>query len=167
MSHKDTLDSLIPVKLGGCYEQDLTVEGNALDDLKASADSLLLEMFPDTTTRMIDRWEARLGIPTVETDQLAVRQQRVAAKWRALGGMSVPFFTALAASMGFQITITECVGGNPNVWTVTVLNQQTYQFVAGEAAAGDSLLSWNAQTALEGLFNELKPGTSRIIFAYS
>ena len=166
MSHKALLQMLSTLELNGVFMDDLTIEGAALDTLVTSADALLDEMYPDTTSLMIDRWEARLGIATVATDSLQIRRNRVVAKWRSRGGLSVPFFLQLGADLGYTISIEECVGGNPNVWRVVVSGQATYQFTAGESAAGDSLLSWDPADALEGMFNDLKPATSRIIFEY-
>ena len=51
-------------------------------------------------------------------------------------------------------------------WRVRVAGRQVYKFRAGTSCAGERLTSWEADLALENLFNEFKPAHTYIIFDY-
>ena len=95
------------------------------------------------------------------------RRAQVVARKRSRGGLSKAFFLQLAATLGYTVTIDEAVDGDLYKWRVNVTTVPAYQFRAGESAAGEALLDWEVQTALEGLFQELKPADTAIIFAYA
>src|SRR5580698_4889539 len=76
----------------------------------ARAEYLLQDAFPVQPVELLPEWEYTLGLPdpcagpspTVQT-----RQQQVYARFIAGGGQSVPYFTSIAAALGYTITITE------------------------------------------------------------
>ena len=53
------------------------------------------------------------------------------------------------------------------IWRIHILGQPVYQFRAGESCAGERLLDWASQTGVEGIFQDLKPAHTMLIFAYA
>lgn len=168
MSHKNVLKALVPLEIGGALETDFTLEGTRLDDVSESAADLLLEKFPYTALLNITDWERICGLSATDTTTLQERRNAVVAKLRAIGGLSRAYFIKLAADMGYTITIDEPFATEgPHVWRITFADQPIYEFYADQSCAEELLLDWSSNTAIEGLFNELKPAHSRLITAYS
>jgi uncharacterized protein YmfQ (DUF2313 family) len=175
MSHKDVLKQLFPIELGGVHDADLEIEGSHLDEALARSEQLLREVFPDTAGECIADWERVCAITPGAEDPLQLRRQRVVAKLLSRGGLSVAYFTHLAEEMDYTITIEELAPsveshGNESVfiWRVTVHDTEgVYHFRAGQSRAGERLLWWTALTGLEGLFTDLKPAHTQIIFIYA
>ncbi len=174
MSHKDVLKSLFPLDLGGVFDADLELEGEYLDAAEASADLLLREMLPQSAGDSIADWERVCGIDPDATDTLQMRQARVVAKLRERGGLSIPHFTALAASWGYTIVIEELTAGADGTgdegifrWRVIFLATPLYYFRAGQSRAGERLVDGPLATAMEAIFEELKPAHTQVTFAYA
>lgn len=71
---------------------------------------MLSDFFPSSATQGLDEWNSTLGIPDPcggAPASVAINQQQIVAKLVASGGQDVPYFTSLAAALGFEITITE------------------------------------------------------------
>ena len=175
MSHKDILKQLFPFELGGVLDQDIEIEGGLLDHALARSDKLMQEIFPDTADELISDWERVLAIIPGSTDPLQLRRDRVVTKLRKRGGLSIAYFTALALEWGYVITIEELTANTDGYgaegvfrWRVTVHNSiGIYYFRAGQSRAGERLLWWIAQTGIEGLFEDLKPAHTMVIFQYA
>jgi uncharacterized protein YmfQ (DUF2313 family) len=172
--HKDALKLLFPVELTGVFADDIALEGKYLDAAQASAEQLLREMLPQSAGDTIADWELVYGLTPAITDTLQMRQVRVIAKMRERGGLSFPYFTALATAMGYVVTIEELLGNTDGYgpegifrWRVTFTGTPLYYFRAGQSIAGERLVDGPVATALEGLFTDLKPAHTLIIFAYS
>ena len=76
----------------------------------ARADDLLDEADPRTTYEMLTDWERVLGLPDACAGQLATLQERIAAvvgKLTTQGGQTPAYYIAVAASLGYTVTITE------------------------------------------------------------
>ena len=76
----------------------------------ASAAQVLIDASPATTQNLLAEWEASLGLPdacTAANPSVEQRQAAVRAKWGARGSLTIGYFVALAANLGFAITITE------------------------------------------------------------
>lgn len=146
--------------------------------------NLLVDAFPTQTAELLPEWELTLGLPnqcTPPNPTLAQRKAAVAAKVVAQGGQSVPYYIAVAAALGFTITIVEYApfraginaAGQPvygmdwaHTWTVrTFLNAETY-FQAGISGAGDALATWG-NSQLECTLNQLKPAHTILQFNYT
>lgn len=174
MSHKDVLQLLFPLDLGGVFDADLGLEGKHLDTAQVSAELLLREMLPQSAGDSIADWERVCGLVPESTDTLQMRQARVVAKLRERGGLSIPHFTALAASWGYTVVIEELTAGTAGTgnegifrWRVTFTATPLYYFRAGQSRAGERLVDGPLATAMEGLFTELKPAHTQVIFAYA
>lgn len=108
MLHKDVLNLLFPCELGGDHQLDMEVEGTALDRAMASALQLRLEMFPDTTELLLERWEKVYGIIPDPAKPLFQRQQLLRAKYNARGGISRRHLqAALRPFVGYDVEIEE------------------------------------------------------------
>ncbi len=186
MKHVDLLRSLLPPVSydpnGPNIAAQLNAEGNALDAALASANAVLGAITPYDAGPMLPDWERVLGI-TPPAD--ATPQQRVdaaVAKLGAVGGLSIPYFTQLGASLGYTINIVEpqypqcgvarCgdtmyVTDIVWVWCVKVSGSalRAYQARAGTAAAGDPITSF-ADPVIEAVFNDLKPAFTFVYFQY-
>ncbi|KQC03903.1 MAG: hypothetical protein APR55_06670 [Methanolinea sp. SDB] len=174
MSHKNVLKMLFPVELGGVFDGDLALEGQQLDAAQASAERLLREMFPQTCDETIEDWERVCGLTPAPTDTLQMRQERVVRKLREFGGLSLPYFASLAEAAGYTFGIEELQAGTGGYgdegifrWRVTFTNTPLYYFRAGQSRAGERLVDGPSADALEGLFTEIKPAHTQIIFAYA
>jgi len=161
--------------------------------LDARTLKLLDEADARTTTEGLEDWERVLGLPddcAPALQSIAERRDAVVALLRSEGGASPGYFIGLAAALGHEIAITEhrpfrCglspAGhqeaprpvGSPLmrfVWRVTVANRRLVRFRAGfgGARAGrDKLVSIDLATALECLFERLKPAQTRLVFDYA
>jgi len=175
VSHSDILRQLFPIELGGVFDQDIALEGKHLDEALARSEKLQREIFPDTADELIAGWERVLEITPGSEDPLQIRRERIVTKLRKSGGLSVAYFLALAVEWGYDITIEELQANTDGLgaegvfrWRVTVNNATgIYYFRAGESRAGERLLWWIAQTGLEGLFENLKPAHTQVIFQYA
>ncbi len=181
--HSDALRALMPVALGDAALADIELEGALLDEATASADVLLREMFPDAAVALLADWERVAGLPDPCTGALGTLQQRQSAvveRLRDKGGCSIPFFIAVAAALGYAVTIDEftpfrcgaSAAGDPVcddewafVWQVNAAETAVTYFAAGASAAGEPLAAWG-DAVLECVFGRRKPAHTYIIFAY-
>jgi len=171
--HFDTLKLLFPLELVGVFDADIALEGAALDAAQVSADLLLREMIPQTSGDTIADWERVCGVTPDTGDTLQTRQLRVISKLRATGNLSLPYYSALAVDMGYTCTIEELLAGTDGLgdegifrWRITFTGMPLVYFRAGQSRAGDRLVLVSVADALEGLFTDLKPAHTQVIFAY-
>jgi uncharacterized protein YmfQ (DUF2313 family) len=131
-----------------------------------SAAQLLIDTNPATTQNLLAEWEASLGLPDPcmgVNPPLEQRQAAVRAKFGARGSLSVPFIIAMAATLGFTITITEAftaytVGqpiGQPIngaawafAWQVTCPTWSYWRFHVGANTCGQPLAYWPSSTLI-------------------
>jgi len=88
----------------------LAVSADTLARVDARADDLINEADPRTTYELLPDWERNLGLPDPCMGpilQLDARRAQVIARYTSEGGQSIPYFVAIAASLGFEITIEE------------------------------------------------------------
>lgn len=188
MGHAELLARLLP---SGAYQPnqpqlaaELGAEGLALDAAHTRAARALAAITPFGAGTLIADWERVCGITPPATAGYQQRQQAVLAKLAETGGLSIPYFTRLAAGMGYTITIEEPqpfrVGINragdrinhPAViwcWRVHVAagnTGQQYHYRAGVSCAGERLLAFG-DPVIEAVFTDLKPAFTFVDFAYS
>jgi uncharacterized protein YmfQ (DUF2313 family) len=132
--------------------------------LDARAAALLDEADPSTAVETLPEWEHDLGL--LGEGGIAERQAAVVGALNAQGGVSEPYFQALATSAGLDVQIT------------TYRPFQVGRSTAGEALTnGDWLFTWlvtgpaattpEARAALEALFRTLKPSHTIVLFDWS
>lgn len=183
MSHKTVLKQLFPIELGETHDRDMTVEGDHLDKVQASAEILLANIFPDTAFELLYDWERVLGLSPDADASISARMAACVAKFREVGGLSIPYFTQLAAAMGYTIEIVEPqpfmagIGAAGDTiydadiiwcWRVDIQDASVpvFYFRAGESGAGDPIMSFGA-TVIEGVFEDLKPAHTFVYFRYA
>lgn len=129
-------------------------------------------------------WERVYALNPSPGDTLQQRRQRILAKMSETGGLSRAYFIQLAKALGYGISITEpepfrC-GRNrcgdrlwtPDiiwVWIVKIESGEkipVYRFRCGASATGERLTSFG-RNYLEGIFQELKPAHTQVVFDYS
>lgn len=151
--------------------------------LHGRLNDLIPEIFPCSTVELLPEWEATLGLPDPcigELNTIPQRQAAVCAKFAARGGQSVEYFIAVAAALGFEITITQFSpfragwnrAGQPlcgedwaHAWRVNVSNTVVTWFRAGFSTAGQPLASW-ANTMLECVLAHYAPAHTIILWSY-
>ena len=176
MKHADLLAMLMP----SSYDQTdplltagLYADGSALDSAKASADAVLAAVTPYGAGSMIGDWERVLAIVPPATATYQQRVDTAVAKIAQTGGLSIPYFTQLAARLGYTVTIDEFAPPQVGiakigcklwaedmrwVWRVNINGSGMvgYKARAGTAKAGDPILSFQ-DPVIEQVFNDLKP----------
>lgn len=144
---------------------------------------LLVDAFPSTTDELLPEWEESLGLPDPcagPSPTLQLRQQQVVARLTGRGGQSVQYYTDVALSLGYTITITQFapfrVGrpvGQPIygtawawAWQVNAPQFTVEKFSVGRDAVGEPLARWG-NTVLQCELNRLKPAHTTLLFNYS
>lgn len=85
------------------FFQGLTV---VPDDVKGTADSVWLDLLPDTTDKLAD-WERQFGLPGSVVGE-SDRRQRLAATWRSLaGGQDPRYIQDTLQASGFDVYVHE------------------------------------------------------------
>jgi len=151
--------------------------------LTARAANLLVDAFPSTTVELLPEWQATLGLPDPcagPSPALAQEQAQVVARFIAGGGQSIAYFTAFAATLGYDITITQFapfrVGvstvGSPLygdawafAWQVNAPNVTVDFFVVGNSQIGSPLQAFT-NTVLECELARLSPAHTTVIFNF-
>jgi uncharacterized protein YmfQ (DUF2313 family) len=158
--------------LAGVNAADLMVgAGQAFADLHADAAQLSeQELYPATTNVLLPFWEQDYGLPDCCTPLGSTLQQRrntLQAKIAQVGGQRDAYYRAIAAALGWTITITRGAVGS-FTWTInaSALSPPSV-FRVGENRAGDLLETLGNNTQLECVMNQIKPAHSILIFNYT
>ncbi|MDF7676351.1 YmfQ family protein [Neisseriaceae bacterium ESL0693] len=185
MNYKNTLLGLLPPvsynRTGSGIRQDAEISGHALDAIQESATRCLNVIDPRTAGNYLLDWERVYGLDGSgkNTQQ---RVQTVLAKLNETGGLSIPYFINLAATLGYVITITEPQPFRAGisrcgdrlatedimwVWWVNVQNavSNANYFRTGIAGTGDRLSDYG-NDVIESVFHDLKPAFTAIRFTY-
>ena len=164
-----------------------------------AADLLEIEADPRLTNEMLSDWETAFGLPdpcVAEPLGIEARHAALINRMTTEGGQSRAFFIAVAAAIGYAITITEyspfmcgmsrcgdtrptgATGekyrwevGSPDMrfyWTVRVSGVRVTWFRAGSGQCGvDPMVRIALATDLECVFRRWKPAHTQVIFDYS
>lgn len=143
---------------------------------------MITDVFPQTTVGMLPEWEETLGLPDPcagESPTVAQRRAQVVARLADSGGASRAYFIAFAATLGYDITITEFAPARAGVlragdpvnsedwaytWRVNAPGYTAVLFRAGQSSAGDPLLAWGNEV-LQCEFTARKPAHTVVQFA--
>lgn len=160
----------------------LSIELARVDD---RARRLIDEGDPRTTAELLEDYERIAGLPdgcvTSGGVELSTAQRRQALFGRLTmqGAQSAAYFIALAASLGYTVTITEfhvydvnddvdaSIWGQPwsSAWQINAQLNTVFEFTVIDGA-DDPLASWN-NVVLECVLNRFKPAHTTVIFSYS
>ncbi len=127
----------------------------------AAAAQVLIDASPATTQNLLAEWEASLALPdgcTAANPSVEQRQAAVRAKWGARGSLTIAYFVALAANLGFAVTITEfapfavdqpcdqalCEPEWSYVWEVNAPEVVTFYFAVDGSGVDDPLELYDA-----------------------
>lgn len=190
MVYKTALSRLYPPRAynidGKQFLIQCEVDGGVFNRLQQGTEDLLNIIEPTSASVMLSDWERVCGIKTDITKSYQDRVKRVIIQLNAIGGLSIPYFTRLAKSIGYHIKIKEFSPLNnnlPNVgdipiqnspeetlifmWRVTVLNgdDNIVYFRANQSLSGDRLVEFG-DPIIEEFFKDLKPAHTYCYFAY-
>ncbi len=131
-------------------------------------DDLLAEMDPSRCIEMLPEWETSKGLPgpcASALGTLGERRQALMARVFSIGDQRPGFFIDLAKSVGYDVTITENVGGDPTVWRINAPATTVRWFRAGRNRAGDRIRQWG-NDLLECTIRQANPAHLILLFGY-
>ena len=167
-------------QMEGVLNEDLDIEGFYLDNCyyaaggKSPADAtnapkgLHAEMFVDTAQLLLGDYERIYNLAS--TGSVAERRVRIQTAIVAKGGMSVEYFTALALTLGYTITVTE---GSDLLFYVGTASPPATEL---PGSLYDETATWIWMVAVSGaysapelekLFQRLRPAHTLVTFSYS
>ena len=149
----------------------------------AAAAQVLIDASPATTVNLLAEWESSLSLPdpfTPANPSIEQRQAAVRAKWGARGALTIAYFVALAANLGFTITITEfrpfsvdmgvdepmCEPEWAFVWQVNAPQVTTFYFSVELSGVDDPLETYDAGELVGRITNDA-PAETMVLFAFS
>lgn len=145
-------------------------------------DDLLNEADPRTTNELLTDWERVTGLPdgcTGPLTSISERRDAVVSRLIAEGGQNASYYIAIAAKLGYTITITEekvhtclssCadpINGLPwrYVWNVNASVANTVRYLNVGDGVSSPLATWG-NALLECTINRLKPAHTLVRFIY-
>lgn len=145
--------------------------------------NLLADAFPTTAFELLPEWEATVGLPdpcTPLNPSLAQRVAAVAAKVASGGGQSTAYFTAVAAAMGMEITVSTFMPFSADqdcdqpdydpswiyAWQVATPAVATHYFDADASVADDPLETFDGPQ-LQCRLQQIAPAHTTLIFVVS
>ena len=147
------------------------------------ANNLLVDSFPATAVELLPEWEASVGLPDPcagPAPTIPQRQAQVVARFAKSGGQSTAYFIDLAATLGYNITITEFspsrfgmrmgqrFGGSAwaYTWQVNAPLYGFHKFLFGANRMGDRFATFG-NAVLECELNAVKPAHTILVFSYT
>jgi uncharacterized protein YmfQ (DUF2313 family) len=161
----------------------LAARAAGMAEVDQRADDLMDEADPRTTFELLQEWERECGLPDRCVGDLSTLQERRAAVvsiLTATGGQSAAYFEALAADLGYQVTVSEFRpfragrgrAGEPaygtdwaHAWQVDCGATAITSFRAGQSGAGERLRTWGNER-LECAITARQPAHTHVIFTY-
>lgn len=172
-----------PKELTSIQAQAISCYAPTFQRLSDGAQTLLVHAFPATVVDLLPEWEATLGLPDPcagPSPTMEARRRQVVARFTNNGGQSIAHFTAFAAGLGYQISITQyapfrcgqsaCgqpLGGTDwfFAWSVNSSLITINRFTVGQSAAGDPLAAWGNKV-LECELSAAAPAHTVVTFHY-
>lgn len=179
-----------PREDGSTLMRLVQAQADELARVDGRASDLFEEIDPQTTLELLDDWERVAGLPDsciAAPDSIAERRAAVQSRITAVGGQTRDYFIALAASLGFAVTISEFrpfrigsrVGDRiydeawAHVWRVNVQppaiddgqGLTRRYFRVGQSRVGERLVGWGSLD-LECIIRRAAPAHSIVLFAY-
>lgn len=188
-THSDLLKLSLPPgsydRNGRALGAELGAEGNALDLAQWYADQLLLEADPRNAVALLADWERVYGLPdgcvvaAGIVQGTAERRSALINRINMQGDQSRAYFIALAAALGYAITITEGAPHTTQNDTQDPVTDQQYRYVWYVNAALNTVINKTTQddtqmatavwsnTLLECVISRFKPAHTLALFLYS
>lgn len=153
--------------------------------LDARALNVLEEADPRATSELLADWERVAGLPDTCTliagsvQNTAQRLAAIVARLTTLGGQTPAYFIALAATLGYTVTISEFEPHDVEddvealiygsawrfAWQINAALNTVFELHVTDTV-GDALAAWS-NAALECLINAFKPAHTVPIFSYT
>lgn len=160
----------------------LTTFSEEFSSVDARIESLINEADPRTTVELLADWERVCGLPdgcTGPLTTLSERRDAVVSRLTTEGGQSAAYYIAVAATIGYTITVTEeevhtCMSGCDDpinseewrfVWNVIAAEANSVRFFNVNDGVDSALASWG-NALLECTINRLKPAHTLVRFIY-
>lgn len=180
-SHEDytrALLNLLPTGIAWNRLSDSVQHGlmsalaKAYQQSDADACALLTGAFPETADALIDEWYETLGLnDECGTSALAADKAQarrfILAKLLSTGGQSVAYFTELAATMGFVVSIREYrvpLCGFSSCGATLNTRDNSFIWTVEVQPPGDEVTTSTAY--LECLFRRYAPAHTQVMFEY-
>lgn len=165
----------------GDLGRTLAALAEELARVDARAWDLVDEADPRTTVELLPEWERAFGLPDPCVDQPDTYGERIDAlveKVTRIGGQSPAYYIAVAARLGYTVTITEfdpftfastfdelLYGQDWQfAWQVNA-PEETVRFFEFTSGFDEPLADWG-NGPLECVINRLKPAHTYVLFAY-
>ena len=170
-------DALLTRLLAGLSKEIARVDGRAWQIVEEADPRTVAELFSD--------WERVAGLPDAcavafgGTQTAAQRRAALVGRLTTMGGQSLAYFIALAASIGYVISITEFRAHTVDddvdyallgsawdfAWQVNAaLN--TIKEITVDMTVEDPLAAWG-NALLECVINRLKPAHTTLLYSYA
>lgn len=151
--------------------------------LEARSAQLVAESDPASASELLADWERVVGLPdpcVTQAQTIGARRVALSGRLTAVGQQSRAFFIALAARLGYVVTIDEFASAAEataagiaftgdewaHIWRVNVAaSVAVTPFRVGAGAVGEPLRSWSNEV-LECQFERFKPAHTQVLFAY-
>jgi len=147
------------------------------------ATNLLIDAFPATAVELLPEWESTLGLPDCCSPANPTLEQlrgAIIAKLIASGGQSVPYFTAVAAALGYTVTVTEFWPYEADMqcelpcasdawafaWRVNAPSVVISYFAVDNSFADDPLETWDSAELVCRL-SQLAPAHTQLFFQFA
>ena len=183
----DDLKALLPPGIawprdGGTQDDVLGALAEELARVDARAADLLEEADPRTTAELLPDWERAFGLPDPCVDLPDTYGERIVAlveKMSRIGGQSPTYFIALAARLGFTVTITEFDPFTVEDTVEDTITGQDWQFAWQVNAPPETVTAFTVDgyvtepladwgnVRLECAIARLKPAHTTVLFAYA
>lgn len=163
---------------------EISAEGGALDAAASAVQTMLLELFPETCNLTLPDWERVYGLPddcVAGTQTVQERKASLAARVLGGGGLNDDYYIALAAALGYLVTINTFPTFRVETSRVEQqLFDDSWKFVYRVNAAlvterpfrvevshvEERLSTWG-NTLLECVLGRLKPAHGKVLFGYT
>lgn len=140
---------------------ELAAEGNMLNAIAIKSIEIINSITPFHVDSLLENWECVLDLKNTG-QSLTQRRDLVLAKLAEYGGLSIPYFTQIARSLGYDIRIDEI---QPFYTGINRTGDRIYTH--------DIIYMWRVQInstsknpTLEAIFNDLKPAHTAVGFTY-
>lgn len=187
-AYREQLQALLPPgaawprEPGAVLTQVLDALAEELARVDGRGDDLVAESDVRGATELLAEWERVLGLPDACTGAADTAVERRAAaheKLTRLGGATPAYFIAVAARLGFTVTITEFRRHTVADDVVTPLRgvawcyawqvnapAETVTVHTVQSTVADPLRDWG-NAVLECVIGRLKPAHTHVLFAYA
>lgn len=189
-AYRQQLAALLPVGLPWQRDPDTLLQrlllawGDELARVDARAAVLLDEAIPSATAELLADWERACGLPgpcLPLGGTVALRRAALVMRIIADGGQTPAFYIALAAALGFTITITEYAPTRldarldvplrgedaAHCWAVHCNAVGSVGYFGVSDRLDVPLSYWPVATVLECMLRKLAPAHTTLIFTYT